>query len=160
MKKLISAALIILTLFLVSCKEEGLKESDYSIADKKASLSALEVLSETIIYEKDGENALDGDYFEYYFGDASLLEGVSDYIYYTSATTSVCEVGIFKVKDDDTKTALETAFTTRKENLVSTYENYSKADVQIAENMKNGSFDDVVWFVMTTDNASVTEIIE
>ena len=160
MKKLISVALVILTLFAVSCKEEGLKVSDYSVADKKAELSALELLAETIIYEKDGENVLNSDYFEYYFGDSALLEGISDYIYYTSATTSVCEVGIFKVKDGETKTALENAFTTRKENLISTYENYSKADVQIAENMKNGSFDDVVWFVMTTDNASVTEVIE
>lgn len=160
MKKLISFALILLTLLAVSCKEEGIKESDYSPSAKEAELSALEVLSDTIVYRKGSDNVLDEDYFEYYFGDASLLEGVSDYIYYTSATTSVCEAGVFKVKDDETKESLETAFSTRKDNLVSTYENYSKEDVQIAENMKSGSFDDVVWFVMTTDNNSVTEVIE
>ncbi len=168
MKKIIIATLILLALFLSSCNKEEVENtndntitaSDISIENTKNELSALDALSETIIYSPNSENSLDEDYFDYYFANSTLLEGIKDYVYFTSATTSVCEAGVFKVKDAETKEALLSAFETRKENLISTYENYSPEDVEVAENMTKGSFDDVVWFVMTKDNQSVKEVIE
>ena len=168
MKRIIIATLILLALFLSSCNKEEVENtndntitaSDISIENTKNELSSLDALSETIVYSKGSENALDEDYFDYYFSDSSLLEDISDYVYFTSATTSVCEAGVFKVKDAETKEALLSAFETRKENLISTYENYSPEDVEVAENMIKGSFDDVVWFVMTKENQSVKEVIE
>ncbi|MBE6700899.1 MAG: DUF4358 domain-containing protein [Ruminococcaceae bacterium] len=169
MKK-ITILLLLLTLIftfnLVSCNKEensentAIEVSDYAFETVVESLLNEDVLSNVISYTKDGENVLDADYFEYYFSDPALLEGISEYFYCTSATTSVSEVGIFQVKDSDTKESLLKAFDTRQSTLVSTYESYSPEDVQIAENMKKGSFDDIVWFVATTDNDTLSEIIK
>ncbi|MBQ7897091.1 MAG: DUF4358 domain-containing protein [Clostridia bacterium] len=166
MKKLIVITLIFLALLLVSCNKEekpadnGITISEISPVTFTEELSGLDVLSETILYTPSSDNALDEDYFDYYFGNKELLEKISDYAYYTSATTSVCEVGIFKVKDTEAKENLLSAFETRKNNLISTYENYSPEDADVASDMITGSFDDVVWFAATSDNASVKAVIE
>lgn len=162
MKKFI--ALLLLVFVFVSCSNDSEKqnftESDYSIKDTVENLSTFALLSDTILYLPDGENVLDADYFDYYFGKSELLENISDYAYYTSATTAVCEVGIFKVKDSDTKDALISAIEERKNNLISTYENYSPEDVEIAKGLVVDSFDDIVYFAMTTENDSVKSVIE
>lgn len=164
MKKIIIVTLILLSLVLSSCNEKtevkDFTESNISIETYEKDLTLLDALSETIVYSPKSENSLDKDYFDYYFGNGDLFDSVSDYVYFTSATTSVCETGVFKVKNEDTKNALLSAFETRKENLISTYENYSPEDVETAKNMISGSFDDVVWFVITKDNNSVKETIE
>ena len=163
MKKLIIITLILLSLILSSCNEKEeeklFAESNISVETYEKDLALLDILNETIIYSPKGENTLDKDYFDYYFANGDLFDKVSDYVYFTSATTSVCETGIFKVKDEETKKALLSAFEIRKENLISTYENYSPEDVETAKNMISGSFDDVVWFVITKDNQTVKEII-
>ena len=103
--KRISILLAVLALslvFITSCAEDGV-----SFEDAKSALFDAEALSKTIVYEPDGENALDADYFEYYFSDGSLSELVEDYVYFTSETTSVCEAGVFKVKDKKAEAALE-----------------------------------------------------
>ena len=162
MKKIL--AILLLAFVFISCSDnaekENFTESDYSIKDTTENLSTFALLSDTILYTPDGENVLDGDYFDYYFGNSELLEKISDYAYFTSATTAVCEVGIFKVKDNDTKEALLLAIEERKENLISTYENYSPEDVEIAKGLLKGSFDDIVYFAMTTENDSVKSAIE
>lgn len=167
MKKIIAVTLILLSLLLVSCNKEEEKPQDSSITVSEVSpvsfteeLSTLDVLSETILYTPDSENPLDEDYFDYYFGDKELLSKVSDYAFYTSATTAVSEVGIFKVKDSEAKEKLLSAFETRKNNLISTYENYSPEDVEVASQMITGSFDDIVWFAATRDNGSIKAVIE
>ena len=164
MKKIIIATLILLALLLCSCnektEEKSFTESEASIEAYENELTLLDALKDTIVYSPKGENALDKDYFDYYFSNGALLEKISDYVYFTSATTTVCETGVFKVKDEATKNALLSAFETRKENLISTYENYSPEDVKTAENMISGSFDDIVWFVITNDNEAVKQAIE
>ena len=167
MKKIFLVILALLALTLVACDKEekapeksSFTESEISVSAIAKSLSDSDALADTIIYKNGGENPLDEDYFDYYFGNSALLSDVTDYVYYTSATTSVCEAGVFKVKNEETRDALLSAFDTRKENLMATYENYSPADVAIASDMKKGSFDDVVWFVMTKNNDAVKAIIE
>ncbi len=167
MKKIIAVTLILLSLILASCNKDeekpqdnGITVSDVSASSFTAGLSGLDVLSETILYTPASDNVLDEDYFDYYFGNKELLEKISDYAFYTSATTSVCEVGVFKVKDSEAKESLLSAFETRKNNLVSTYENYSPEDVEVANAMITGSFDDIVWFSATRDNGAVKAVIE
>ena len=168
MKKLLIAAFIVLALVLVSCgenEEKSTNESDvtvseYSPVSIKDTLATSPALADTIIYAPETENVLDEDYFDYYFGSSELLSGISDYVYFTSATTAVREAGVFKVKDEKTKNALLEAFGARKENLKAIYENYSPEDVARADAMISGSFDDIVWFVATDDNNAIKEIIE
>ncbi len=159
MKKLLVSLVLIFAIFLVACGEDTeWTVSDYSPSAKAEELQGVAALTNTIVYTAD-VNPID-DYFDYYIGDASLLEGITDYVYLTSAETSVAEAGIFKVKDKETADALLQAFDTRAENLAATYENYSPEDTAIAQNMTKGSFDDVVWFVASSDNDSAKAIIE
>lgn len=159
MKRLLIPIILIFTVFLIACTDEAAEwtVSDYSPSAKAGELQSTEALANTIVYTADA-NPLD-DYFDYYLGDTSLLEGITDYVYFTSAETSVAEAGVFKVKDKATADALLTAFDTRAENLAATYENYSPEDTERANNMKKGSFDDIVWFVASSDNDSVISAI-
>lgn len=157
MKKALVLLTLVFALLLTACGEEQWKVSDYSPADKAAELQATEALADTIVYTAEGDPI--DDYFDYYIGDAALLEGIEDYVYFTSAATSVAEAGVFKVKDKATADALLSAFDTRAENLAMTFENYSPEDTERANNMKKGSFDDVVWFVASSDNDSVISVI-
>lgn len=159
MKRIFVLFALIISVFLVSCGKDNevIKDSDYSPESKKEALMATEALSDTMVYTT-SENPID-DYFEFYVGDPALLEGIEEYVYFTSAGTAVAEAGIFKVKDQATADALLEAFDTRKEALITIYENYSPEDVEKASNMKKGSFDDVVWFVASSDNAAVEKII-
>lgn len=159
MKKFIAITLLLFSISLISCTEK-FPVSEYSPSDKKAELDALDALSDTIVHAHSTANELDGDYFDYYFANSELLENISDYVFYTSATTEIRETGVFKVKNEETKRALLEAIDTRKENLIAIYENYSPEDVSRAEKMLKGSFDDIVWFVITDDNTSVKEVIE
>lgn len=160
MKKFLISMVLIFTVFLIACGEETAKwtVSDYAPEGKTAQLQATPALTNTIAYTA-SENPID-DYFDYYIGDASILEGIAEYVYLTSAETAVAEAGIFKVKDKETADALLAAFDTRAQNLAITFENYSPEDTAIAQNMKKGSFDDIVWFVASSDNDSVKAIIE
>ena len=152
--------MLILALFIIGCGEDATewKVSDHSPSALADELMSTDALSNTIVYTSDA-NPID-DYFDYYIGDSALLEGITDYIYFTSAETSVAEAGIFKVADKATADALLSAFDTRAENLAATYENYSPEDTQRAKDMQKGSFDDIVWFVASSDNSSVISIIE
>ena len=161
MKKFFTVFFLILTVILVSCgeneeKTQELQESSLNMATVEASVMGL--LDDTILYSKDSENKLDADYFEYYFGASDLLEGITDYFFYTSATTSVSEAGAFKVKDSDTAKALLAAFDTRCENLKAIYENYSPEDVGVAEKMIKGQNGNVVYFAMTKNEESLNTI--
>ena len=162
MKRYFAVILAVLAVFAVSCnknEENEWTKSERSPVSLESELSELDVLSNTIVYKTDGENVLDADYFAYYFGDEELLDGIEEYIYYTSATSTVSEVGVFKVKDEKTAQSLLSAFKARGENLEAIYENYSPADVAVAKGMQTGSFDDIVWFSATTDNDSVTAVV-
>lgn len=160
MKKILLVITLVLTLFVMGCGEDATEwtVSDYSPSANAEELNAVEALSNTIVYTPD-ENPID-DYFDYYIGDVTLLEGITDYVYFTSAETSVAEAGVFKVADKATADALLSAFDTRAENLAATYENYSPEDTQRAKDMKKGAFDDIVWFVASSDNNSVISAIE
>lgn len=159
MKKSFILLALIFAVVLVSCGENGTQwtVSDYSPVEQISELQSTDALANTIVYTA-VTNPID-EYFDYYIGDSSLLDGIEEYVYFTSAETSVAEAGIFKVKDQATADALLTAFDTRAENLADTYENYSPEDTAIAKNMKKGSFDDVVWFVASSDNNSIISII-
>lgn len=158
MKKVLILFTLIFTVILTACGEDTQwTVSDYSPVERATELQSTEALSDTIVYTE-GTNPID-EYFDYYLGDAALLEGIEDYVYFTSAATSVAEAGVFKVKDKATADALLEAFDTRAESLAMTYENYSPEDTERANNMKKGSFDDVVWFVASSDNDSVISVI-
>lgn len=159
MKKVFIVLTVILAIFLIACGEEGAEwtVSEYKPTDRVSALSETDALSNTIVYTPD-VNPID-DYFDYYLGDTALLEGISDYVYFTSAETSVAEAGVFKVKDKATADALLEAFGARAENLAITYENYSPEDTARARGVKTGSFDDIVWFVASADNDSVISAI-
>lgn len=159
MKKLLMILTVILAVLFTACTEDAPEwtVSDYSPSAMETALSDTEVLANSIIYNE--ANPIN-DYFDYYFVDTALLEGITDYLFYTSADTSVSEVGIFKVKDKETADALLEALGTRAENLVATYENYSPEDTAIAQNMVKGSFDDIVWFAATADNDAIRSVIE
>lgn len=161
MKKFFVAIFLILALLLVSCgeneeKREELQESSINITTVETVVAGL--LDDTMLYSDDGENKLDEDYFEYYFGNSDLLIGITDYFFYTSATTSVSEAGAFKVKDSDTAKALLEAFDTRRDNLKAIYENYSPEDVAVAEKMIKGQNGNVVYFAMTKNEENLNTI--
>ena len=163
MKKILVIFLAIFAITLVSCNKEEVKNNTLpqnSINMINAENFVGGFLEDTILYSERGENALDADYFEYYFGNAGLLEGITDYFFYTSATTSVSEAGAFKVKNEETAKAMLEAFDTRRNNLISTYENYSPEDVAVAEKMEKGQNENLVWFVMTKDKDIVQTIID
>ena len=145
-------ALLLCAVCVTGCAKEA-KPFD----DIKADLEGLEVLSDTIKYTPDGENKLDADYLDYYFGNSDLV--AEDYIFFTSSGTSVCEVGVFKVSDKAVQKDFTDAFKKRGENLATIYENYSPDDTERAQNIKIGSTADYVWFSMTSDNAAVTDAI-
>lgn len=153
--KLILIATALLTL-LISCNSD---EKSVDIATITDSLNKLEAVENTIIYSKDGENTLDADYMEYYFGDPALLDGIEDYVYYTSATTSVNEIGVFKFSDEGVKEELLKAFANRIETLASTFALYSEEDEDVALGYDSGSVGDAVYFVATKDNLPVIEAI-
>ena len=163
MKKisLILVFAMLLTLTLVSCgdkkESEEWKTSDYSPVSKVEALTALPALADTTVFTP-ADNPIDED-FDYYFGDATLMDGIEEYVFFTSKKASVAEAGIFKCKDKKTAEALLKSFATRRENLSETFKLYSVDDTNIALNMKTGSFDDIVWFSATNDNQSVTDII-
>lgn len=156
MKKALIILTVLLALFAVSCSEAW-SESDYKPSDIQEELDALPALADTMVYTPD-ENPID-EYFDYYFGDTALLDGITDYIYYTSASTNCAEAGVFKVKDQATADALTEAFKTRGGNLAATFENYSADDTAIAEDLETGSFDDIVWFVASNNNEEVKSVI-
>ena len=161
MKKLLVAIFLIITLLLVSCgeneeKTEELQESSINITTVETVVAGL--LDDTMLYSDEGENKLDEDYFEYYFGVSDLLDGNTDYFFCTSATTSVSEAGAFKVKDSDTAKALLEAFDTRRDNLKAIYENYSPEDVSVAEKMIKGQNGNVVYFAMTKNEERLNTI--
>ncbi len=163
MKKLLILVLTaVMIISLISCtKEEGketFETSSYAPSERLETLKGLEALSDTIVYEP-SENPIN-DYFDYYLGISELPEGVVDYVYFTSASTSVREAGVFKVADKKTADTLLAAFETRCENLASTFENYSPEDTAIAKGMKSGSFDNIVWFVAAPDSESIISAIE
>ena len=161
MKKLFAVFFLILTVILVSCgeneeKTEELQESSLNMATVETAVEGL--LDDTILYSQNSENKLDHDYFEYYFGNSDLFDGISDYFFFTSATTSVSEAGAFKVKDSDTAKALLEAFDTRRDNLKAIYENYSPEDVGVAEKMIKGQDGNVVYFAMTKNEDNLKTI--
>ena len=153
---------MILSFALISCgdKKENdaeWKTSDYSPASKVEALTALPALADTSVFTAN-DNPIDDD-FDYYFGDATLMDGIEEYVFFTSKKASVAEAGIFKCKDKKTAEALLKSFAERRENLSETFKLYSPEDTNIALNMKTGSFDDIVWFAATNDNQSVADII-
>ncbi len=148
-----------LLLVLVSCKEETVNTEEADIAGIRERLEELDATENTIAYSKDGENILDADYMEYYFGDPALLDGIEDYVYYTSATTSVNEIGVFKFSDEGVKEELLKAFANRIETLASTFALYSKEDEDVALGYDSGSVGNAVYFVATKDNLPVIEAI-
>ncbi len=161
MKKLFVTIFLILSIFLVSCgeneeKTEKLQESSINMSTTETAVMGL--LDDTILYSENSDNKLDRDYFEYYFGNGDLLNGITDYFFYTSATTSVSEAGAFKVKDSDTAKALLDTFDTRRDNLKAIYENYSPEDVGVAEKMIKGQNGDVVYFAMTKNEDNLKTI--
>ncbi len=160
MKKLLTLLSILALILCASCtrEEADFQSSDYSPLDKLNALTQTEALANTIAYEP-SVNPID-DYFDYYLGLDTVPDGVSDYVYFTSATTAVSEVGIFKVPDKETAQALLDAFKARGETLASVFANYSPEDTAIAENIQIGLFDDIVWFTATSDNSSIISIIE
>jgi hypothetical protein len=169
MKKILFVLLAAL-LLLTSCAgtdtdkdktdENTLKASSYAVKDTVSALLESEVLADSIVYQNATDTELDGDYLDYYFGNSALLDGVDSYALLISPTTSVAEVGIFKISDEKAKTALKKAFETRKENLIQTHTNYSADDLAIANGLVTGSFDDVVYYVATTSNSEVEAIIK
>lgn len=153
--KLIFVAAALLLVF-VSCNSD-VKEADINkITD---ALNKLEATQNTIVYTRDGENTLDADYMEYYFGDPSFVDGIEDYVYYTSATTNVNEIGVFKLSDNGIKEKLLEAFATRAETLASTFALYSEEDEKIALGYKAGALGDALYFVATSDNDAVLDAI-
>lgn len=158
MKKIISVLLVILAIFLVSCdKEEAFTSTDYSVEETSFSLTA--VFPDGIIYQNGTDRELDEDFLDYYFGSKELLAGVSEYVFITSPTTAVNEVGVFKVTSAEARDALLEAFTTRRDNLIQIHTNYSADDLAVSKNLKSGSFDDIVYFIATPDNEAVEALI-
>ncbi len=158
MKKIILILSVILAIFLVSCdKQETFTATDYSVEEVSFSLTT--AFSDGIIYQNGTERELDGDFLDYYFGDKELLTDVDSYVFITSPTTEVCEVGVFKVTSANARDTLLKAFATRRDNLIQIHTNYSADDLAVSQNLKTGSFDDVVYFIATSDNASVEALI-
>jgi hypothetical protein len=164
MKKIFCIILALLTVTLVSC-DKGEERIEHTaemnaefISEKKDAFDTLEILDATVVYQNGGENTLDADYFEYYFGDATLFDEVTEYLYYTSAEVSVCEVGLFRV-NADAKEKMYQGAEHRRDTLSLTFEPYSKTDAEIADGMEIGIVDDVVWFVATSDNTPVVNVI-
>ena len=159
MKKIILILSVILVLFLVSCdKSDAFASSDYSVAETSISLSS--VLPDGIVYESGTERELDADFTDYYFGNKELLNGVDSYVFITSPTTAVNEVGVFKVTSKEARDALLEAFNTRRDNLIQIHTNYSAEDLAVSENLKSGSFDDIVYFTATPDNEKIEALIK
>ena len=167
MKKIFLILALILSLTLVACSttveetpEESITATDYSINDVlDRLLYSSKFPGPPIVYQLGSDKEFDADYLDYYFGDTTLLDGVSDYVFVTSPSTNVNEVGIFKITGSAQKEKLIKAFETRRDNLVQLHANYSAEDVTIAENMMIGSFDDVVYFIATESNAEVESLI-
>ncbi len=166
MKKIILSVVAILCLvLLVSCssdKSDGkITSTDYSVKETLDACLGSSLFPEApIVYQNGSEKEFDEDYLDYYFGNSKLLEGVTEYIFITSSTTSVNEIGVFKVNSASAKDALTKAFETRRDALVQTHTNYSATDLEISKNMVIGSFDDVVYFIATPDNGAVEALIK
>ena len=166
MKKIVLfVAAILCLVLLVSCssdsKDGKITVTDYSVQTALENCLDSSVFPESpIVYRNGSEKEFDGDYLDYYFGNSNLLEGVYEYVYITSPTTNVCEAGVFKITTSSAKDALLKAFETRRDALVQTHTNYSATDLEISKNMTIGSFDDVVYFIATTDNATIEALIK
>lgn len=159
MKKIIVILSVILAIFLVSCDEaDGFVTTDYSIDDTASALSI--EFPESITYQSGSEQELNEDFLDYYFGNRELLVGVDSYVFITSPTTEVSEVGVFKVTDEASRNALLDAFALRQDNLIQIHTNYSADDLATSENLKTGYFDDVVYFIATNNNEKLEAIIK
>ena len=155
MKKIISVLLVIIAVFLVSCSDtESFVTTDYSVD------AFADAIPDGIVYQNGSERELDGDFLDYYFGNKDLLLEVDSYVFITSPTTSVNEAGVFKITSESARDTLIKAFETRRGNLIQTYTNYSAEDLAISEGMTIGSFDDIVYFIATPDNASIEALIK
>ena len=155
MKKIISVLLVIIAVFLVSCSDaESFVTTDYSVD------AFSDAIPDGIVYQNGSERELDGDFLDYYFGNKDLLLEVDSYVFITSPTTSVNEAGVFKITSESARETLIKAFETRRGNLIQTHTNYSAEDLAISEGMTIGSFDDIVYFNATPDNASIEALIK
>ena len=159
MKKIILFLSVILAIFLVSCTDaEDFSTTDYDVSATADALT--ELMPEAIVYQNGGSNELTEDFLDYYFGDSTLLAEVDSYVFITSPTTAVNEVGVFKVTSAEARDALLEAFATRRDNLIQIHTNYSADDLAVSENLKAEAFDDVVYFIATPDNATIEAIIK
>ncbi len=164
MKKYILVLCLALSLSVVfiSCKKDNNNNtpisSDYNVQEVQKELLANDFFKDGIVYSP--ENPLSELYAEYYFGSKDILNGVVSYTLILSPTTDVCEVGIFKIENDSARDALLEGFKTRQDALISTHTNYSEKDLEISQNLTTGLFSDVVYYIATSDNALVEEIIK
>ena len=163
MKKYIPVLCLALALCFVfiSCdkKENDVISYDTNVEEIQSALIENDFFKDGVVYSS-LDNPLSELYAEYYFGSKEVLDGVVSYTLILSPTTDVCEVGVFKVENDDARDALLKGFENRKSSLISTHTNYSETDLEKAQNLTTGLFADIVYYVATSDNASVEEIIK
>ncbi len=171
MKKILLIFLFVL-LLCTSCEKDpdshAGKDASYSytnenISDMCEKLLELPMFENTTVFctnpSEDGHKELDGFYSEYYFSNSDILSGIDSYVFLTSSTVDLCEVGIFLTESEESANALSKAFETRQSNLIQTYELYSQKDTDIAKNAVFGKEGNLVWFIITESNGSVEEII-
>ena len=155
---------LVLSLMFVSCeKESGNNDepytSSYSVEEVHEKLIENDFFKDGVVYSS-FENSLSELYAEYYFGSKEILDGVVSYTVILSPTTDVCEVGVFKIENDSARDALLDGFNFRRDALISTHTNYSEKDLEISQNLTTGLFSDVVYYIATSDNTLVEEIIK
>ncbi len=159
MKKLI-ITLILVLVFLASCSPKGFSTSDYDVEATAAKLLETEALGNGIVYQNGTTLELTSDLCDFYFDEEDLLFDVSSYVFITSSNEHVCEAGVFKVNNPDAIDDVIDAFRERQESLIQIHTNYDQSDLAISKGMTTGSFNDVVWFAATADNAAIEEIIK
>lgn len=86
-------------------------------------------------------------------------EKVSQCSVYFSSMATAEECAIFKAADAKSVETLVAACKARQEAQVSAYENYVPTEVEKIENAIIGSADDYVFYIVSADNAKVTEVL-
>ncbi len=162
MKKIL-ITITLLLLVLASCSNGGedntLTSSDYDVSAVAEELLKTEALKDGFVYSTETSPAI-ADVAEFYFGSAEILENVESCVFITSPNEHVSEAGVFKVTNKEAADALLKAFHERQKNLIQIHTNYDQNDLKISENLDMGSFDDVVYFIATHNNAEIAEIIK
>lgn len=171
MKKiLLFVTLLVLCLALtVSCSDnsrdaddtenEALNADDTEVKAHDVSAMSKELGRLDIIVENTNREFLDNDLCDYYFSNSQLLSGVTNCIFFTSKTTALYEVGVFKSDSKEKREEIISDIEKRRENLISIYEMYSEEDTKTAKNMIIKEDGDIVYYIATPDNATIENVI-